>query len=253
MCSAVSRNGRRLSMQQIVACKASIADPKARYYDLLLPEGGEEAHSFRHDLPDTSSETGRSVMTEQFLPDYNAGRLVLLSIHVEHDHKCMSTRRRVGVLALSVTSRWRRQQKCQVLTCCSICLSRTMQTKVTTETDCTRKTLRMLRQLTSIPWRLTRSIKKTTHKPDEEQRVETQITERNALKCDSAMYRPYCNSTAYERIFVTFKKKIFNFCHLYSCNITHFINLSRLFVLFLNILLCITVSYRARSHSYLQL
>jgi hypothetical protein len=49
-------------MQQIVACKASTADPKARYY-VLLPEGGEEAHSFRHCLPDTSSETGQSVMT----------------------------------------------------------------------------------------------------------------------------------------------------------------------------------------------
>jgi len=53
MCSAASKNGRRLSMQQIVACKASIADRKARYNDLFLPEGGEEAHSYFNDLPAT--------------------------------------------------------------------------------------------------------------------------------------------------------------------------------------------------------
>lgn len=83
ICSAASRNGRRLSKQQIVVCKASIADPKARYHDLLLPEGGEEGHSYYHDLPATSSEAGRSVLPEECLPDCNAGRLVLLSIHVE--------------------------------------------------------------------------------------------------------------------------------------------------------------------------
>jgi hypothetical protein len=143
MFSATSRKGCQLSMQQIVACKASIADPKARYYDLVL-EGGEEAHSFRHCLPDTSSETGRSVMTEQFLPDCNAGWLVLLSVHVEQDHKYLSLRRRVGVLALSVTSRWRHQQKCQVLTCSRIFLPHTTQTKVTDETDRTRKNRRVL-------------------------------------------------------------------------------------------------------------
>ena len=83
MCSAASRNGRRLSMQQIVACKASTDDPKACYHDLILPDGGEEAHSYYYDLSDTSSETGRSVLTEECLLDCNAGRLVLLSIHVE--------------------------------------------------------------------------------------------------------------------------------------------------------------------------
>jgi hypothetical protein len=70
-------------MQQIVACKASTDDPKARYHYLNLPEGGEEAHSYYNDLSDTSSETGRSVLTEECLPGRNAGRLVLLSIHVE--------------------------------------------------------------------------------------------------------------------------------------------------------------------------
>jgi hypothetical protein len=70
-------------MQQIVACKANIAAPKARYHDLLLPEGGEEAHYYYHDLPTTSSESGRSVLPVQCLPDCNAGRLVLLSMHVE--------------------------------------------------------------------------------------------------------------------------------------------------------------------------
>jgi len=83
MCSAASRNGRRLSTQQIVACKASIGDPKARYHDLLLPDGGEEAYSYYHDLPATSSETRRSVLTEQCLPDWNVERLLLLSIQME--------------------------------------------------------------------------------------------------------------------------------------------------------------------------
>jgi len=54
MCSAASRDGRRLSMQQIVACEASTDDPKARYHDLILPED-EEAHSYYYDLSDTSS------------------------------------------------------------------------------------------------------------------------------------------------------------------------------------------------------
>jgi hypothetical protein len=63
--------------------KASIADPKALYDDLLLPEGGEEARNYYHDLPDASRETGSSVLTEQCLSDCNAGRLVLLSVHVE--------------------------------------------------------------------------------------------------------------------------------------------------------------------------
>jgi len=52
-------------MQQIVACKVSIADPKARYHDLLLPEGGVETHSYYHDLPATSSESERSDLPEQ--------------------------------------------------------------------------------------------------------------------------------------------------------------------------------------------
>lgn len=139
----------------------------------------------------------------------------------------------------SVSSRRRRQQMCQVLTCYRICLPCTMHTKVTTETGCTRKTLRMLHQLVSIPRRLPRSRKKTTHKPSEEQCI--QITERNDLKYYSVMCRPYCNSTAYRRIFLNIKK-VTQFCHLHFCNITHFINLSRLLVLFLNILLRITVS-----------
>lgn len=83
MCSAVSRNGRRLSIQQIVRCKASIADPKERYHEILLPAGGEEGLSYYHDLADTSSETGRSVMTEQFVADFSAGLLVFQSMHAE--------------------------------------------------------------------------------------------------------------------------------------------------------------------------